>query len=249
MSGDEADAPARQATVTLVAGASGGCGASLFAGALALALARDGAATWLVELDLERGDRGEAWGMPRGRTLGDLAVVAQELEARHLRQAAHAGPGGLRVLNAPPHPGAADPWTAPTVGRLVRAARVAAGAQGHVVVDAGTGLPAPVRAASQQADDVLIVCSPAVPSIRRARRLVEALASSGAKARCGLVVGCGPAPREIGARALARVAGVPVRGELPWVPAEAARLAAGQWPTGRRRRLAAAVATLAGELT
>lgn len=234
------------ASVTLVVGANGGCGASLLAGALALATARAGEGAWLIELDLGRGDRGEAWAMPPGRTLADLVVVADEIEGRHLHQAAHAGPAGLHVLNAPSGAGGADAWTAAAVTRLVSAARAAAGPRGRVVLDGGTGPSGPVRAAAGAADLVLVVCSPTVGAVRRARRLMEALASSGgALATSALVVARGPGARELGARAVARAASAPVRGELPWSPGEASRLGCGQWPTGRRARLACAVAALA----
>lgn len=232
-----------QAVVILVAGANGGCGASLLAGALALASARAEGGAWLVELDLDRGDRGEAWGMPGERTLGDLLLVAGEMEARHLRQAAHTGPYGLRVVNAPPDPGAAGAWSPEAIRRLVRSARAAAGAGGCAVVDAGTGLSAAARAAAAEADVTLIVCSPTVGAARRARRLVAALPHSSSE-RCGLVLVRGPAPREIGAAALARAASAHVRAELPWSPGEAARLVAGRWPSGRRRGLASAVQAL-----
>ena len=79
MSGGPDDA----ATATLVAGASGGCGASLLAGrSLALAWAQAGAAAWLVELDLERGDLAGAGSSPGDRTIADLRPVAAELDGR-----------------------------------------------------------------------------------------------------------------------------------------------------------------------
>ena len=232
-------------SVTVVAGANGGCGASLLAGAIALASARRGVGTWLVELDLDRGDRADAWGLPRDRTLSDLAVVASELEPRHLEQAAQPGPEGVRVLNAPPEPGTAGAWTGGAIMRLMEVARAAAGAGGRVIVDAGAGLSAAARAAAGDADAVIVVCSPTVAGVRRARRIVGALPDRGVGGRCGLVVARGSGPQELGAGAVARAASALVLGELPWSPAEADRLAAGRWPSGRRRRLAAAVDDLA----
>ncbi len=86
---------ARERTAVVVVGACGGCGASMIAGALALAWARDDARVWLMELDLERGDRGGAWDLPAERTLDDLAAVADELDSGHLNRAVHAHPSGV----------------------------------------------------------------------------------------------------------------------------------------------------------
>ncbi len=75
--------------VTVVAGASGGSGVTLLAGALALCVARAGAPAWLIELDLERADLGGSWDLPAARTLADLGAVIDELEESHLRRAVH----------------------------------------------------------------------------------------------------------------------------------------------------------------
>lgn len=237
------------AAVTLVVGANGGCGASLLAGALALHAARSGEGAWLVELDLDRGDRGEAWAMPVERTLADLLLVSDEMEERHLRQAAQVASGGLQVINAPSVPGAAGDWAEAAVVGLVEAARRAAGPRGHVVLDGGTGASAPVRAAAADADAVLVVCGPTVAAVRRARRVIDVLGGRAGSGRsCALVVARGSGARDLGRRAIARVASAPVRGELPWSPAEASHLGCGQWPPGRRGRLACAVAALAEEV-
>ena len=114
MSGD--DGIRRPASVLLVAGADGGCGASLVAGALALAWARAGAPVWLLELDVDRADRADAWGLAGVRSLADLAGVAAELDARHIGHAAEEGPSGLRILGAPPVPGRATPGTTTRCG-------------------------------------------------------------------------------------------------------------------------------------
>ena len=235
-------------SLVVVVGANGGSGASLVAGALSLAWARAGIGSWLVEMDLERADLGDAWGLPAERTLEDLAAVAGEIDAAHLRHAAHVRPGGPHVLLAPARPGAADAWGPEAIRGLLTAARVAAGAGGRVVVDGGLGLSPSSRVAAADADGVLVQCGPTVAAARRARRVIEALTVSGAGSRCGLVVAGGPGDREISARSLARVAGAPVLGEIPWIPREGAALVSGRWPGGGRQRLARAIEALAGSL-
>lgn len=229
---------------TVVVGACGGCGASLVAGALALRWAADGSRPWLVELDLERGDLAGAWDLPADRTIADLAAVASELDARHARAAAIPHPSGVHVLAAPGRPGGAAAWDDAAVLRLV----AVVSAEGRTVVDAGAGLSPVAAAAAEGAGGVLVVCPPTLAAARRARGVLAGLAERGAGARGALVVARGPGRAEIGARALGRALGANVVAEIPWLEAEARDIGAGRWPSGRRRRLRAAVEGLAEAL-
>ena len=233
---------ARDWRVTVVVGACGGCGATLLAGAIGLWRARAGETAWIVELDQERGDLAGAWDLPPVRTLADLASVADELDEAQLDRAAHLHESGLRLLLAPPGAGGAAAWRGPADARLV--GEIAA-AGGHVVVDAGPGWSLALDLAAGARAGLLVVCPPTLAAARRARRLVDALGEDGAR-RCALVLSDAPDRGELGARALGRAVGAPVAVELPWRPREAAELAAGRWPRGRRPRLAGAVARLVG---
>jgi MinD-like ATPase involved in chromosome partitioning or flagellar assembly len=217
----------------VVAGASGGCGASLVAGALALCWAAAGVRTWLVELDLERGDLAGAWGLPADRTIADLAPVSGELDAGHLRAAAFPHPAGVSLLPAPGLPGAADAWDDDGLRRLVDAVA----AEGRAVVDAGAGLGRAGLVAAARSSRVLVVCPPTLAGARRARRLLEALGSCGAAGRAAVVVAAWPERGEIGARALGKALAATVVAELPWCRREGAELSSGRWAPGRRRRL------------
>jgi pilus assembly protein CpaE len=228
----------------VVLGASGGCGASTVAGALALCWAVEGTRPWLVELDLERGDLAGAWDLPRERTVADLAPVAAELDAGHVRAAAFPHPSGVVVLAGPGAPGAEAGWDRSSIHRLVE---VVAG-QGRVAVDAGPGLSPVAAAAVERAGRILVVCAPTLAAARRSRRLIEAAAERGAEGRTAVVVAQGPSRAEIGARALGRALGASVAAELPWAHADAGELGAGRWPSGRRRPLRAAVERLAEAL-
>jgi pilus assembly protein CpaE len=110
----------------LVIGAAGGCGASTVAGALALAWARAGRPSRLIELDLERGDLAGAWGIPAERTIADLLPVLAELTTEHVERAAYVHPSGCSLLLAPALPGAGRPWDEAATARLLAAARAAA---------------------------------------------------------------------------------------------------------------------------
>ncbi len=228
----------------VVVGACGGCGASLVAGGIALAWAAAGEATWLVEIDVERGDLAGAWGVSVERGLADLASVSAELDAGHLRQAGHAHSSGAMLVLGPGTPGAGSPWDAAGVARLVEVA----GGEGRVVLDAGAGLSTLAIAAAEAATRVLLVCPPSVAAARRARRLVEALAGTGADRRSALVVSAVPGGSDLSARALARAVGVEVVAEVPWDEGDARQIAVGRWPGGRRRGLGAALSRLSEAL-
>ena len=231
--------------VVLVLGASGGCGASTLAGAIALAWQREHPGAWLVEADARRGDVAAAWDLPGGRTLADLGGVIDEIGARHVRAATEEHASGVSVLVAPAGPGG-EAWAdAPAGRRLGGALGDAAGPDGRCAIDGGTGMSELARGLAGAATSVLVVCAPRIASARRARSLASALAGAGGAT--GLVVARGPGPAELGTRSIARATGLPVRGELPWSPAEAAELGAGRWPRGRRRSLRSEVARLAGE--
>lgn len=216
----------------VVIGAAGGCGATLLAGALAVAAARRGERSMLVELDLVNGDLAGAWELAAARTLADLAPVSAELDAGHLRAAAHPHASGVAVVPAGPGPHA--PWSGEAVGRLL----ALAGAEGRAAVDAGTGPSETALAAAAAADAVLVVCPRSVAGVRRARRLVGALAAAGVERSCALVVAAAPGGRvELSAAAASAAVGVQAVGDLPWRPGEADQLGAGDWPSGRRSRL------------
>lgn len=239
MSGRPDDA----ATATLVVGACGGSGSSLLAASLALAWAREGTTAWLVDLDLDRGDLAACWGVVGERTIADLRPVAAEVDAAHVRHAGRVHPSGATLLPAPGLPGSAAAWGAPETGFLVGAACAAAGAAGRVVLDAGTGVPA--EGAAEGAGAILLVCPPALSGARRAAAVLDLLGRRGTAARCAVVVGGRSTRGELSARALGRLLGTPVVGELPWSPREAEGLAAGRWPAGRRARLGRAVSAIA----
>jgi MinD-like ATPase involved in chromosome partitioning or flagellar assembly len=175
------------------------------------------------------------------RLLADLAAVAAELDAGHLRAVAVPHPSGVSVLPGPGAPGADAAWDDAGVARLV----AAAAGEGRVVVDAGAGLGRAGLAASERSSGVLVVCPPTLAGARRARRLLDVLATRGVGGRSAVVVNAGPERAEVGARALGRALAANVVGELPWARGEGVELSAGRWSPGRRRRLHRAVERLA----
>lgn len=230
------------ARTVVVVGAAGGCGASLVASGLALAGAGVAGPVTLIDLDLSGGDLAGAWGLRAQRTLDDLAAVAGTVTADHLRRAAVTREDGIRMVAATAGE-SAGAWTAEHAGQLV----AVAAATGPVVVDAGSGLTAGAGAL-EIATGAVLVCPATVGGARRAAVLLDRWRRAGIDERLALVWARGPGGGELSPRALERLLGVHVAARLPWAPREARDLAAGRWPSGRRRPLRAAIETLAEAL-
>jgi pilus assembly protein CpaE len=229
-------------TMVLVLGATGGCGATTLACALALAWVRAGRSTLLLELDLDRGDLAGSLDVVPERTVADLLPVSAELTAEHLRRAAYPHRSGLSVLLGPGRAGTELAWPDSGLERLVGTA----GAQTLCVVDGGTGLGRASAAAARVARQVVIVAPGSVAGARRARRLAAVL-GSGRAPRLVVAAPRGSADEELSPRALGLAAAIDLAGELPRSEREAAQLVGGRWPT-RRGRLVRSVEALAGAL-
>jgi pilus assembly protein CpaE len=146
-----------------VVGAKGGCGASLVATNLAIALARHGTA---LLVDLHRGDGNDdlLLDLRPERTWADLLPVAAELEARHLDLATQDHLSGLRFLAAP-----SDPTQLDT--RLVRLLQSLAARVHWLVLD----VPPAAREATV-ADTIVLVTTPDPPALRNVQRLLQRMA-------------------------------------------------------------------------
>jgi pilus assembly protein CpaE len=143
-----------------VVGAKGGCGASLVATNLAIALARYGT-TLLVDHHSGDGTDDLLLDLRSERSWADLLPVAGELETRHLDLATLAHPAGLRFLAGPPDPTPKDTRLAVLLSAL--AARF-----DWLVLD----LPSAAGEATF-ADTIVVVTTPDPPALRNAQRLLQ----------------------------------------------------------------------------
>lgn len=218
-------------------GASGGCGTTTIAIAVALAVQRAGGSSVLAELDLARGDIAGLLGVPRERSIADLAEVSEDLTDTHVAAVAYPHRSGIRVLFAPP-PSCGGVWTRDAVQRLLIAARAA----GFVVSDISGGLSEAALGAVDQGAHPVVVAPATSAGARRAALLAEALPSDREVSLALSQIG---GRREMTARAARRRTGLQVVAEVPDSPREACSLAVGRWPTARRGRLAGAIQTLA----
>ena len=147
-----------------IVGSKGGCGASLVATNLALALTRHGA-TLLV--DLHNGDGADdlLLDLRPEHSWADLLAVAGELDPRQLDLASTRHPGGLRFLASPPRP--IPVQASPLIPLLLQALTARCD---WLVLD----LPSS-SAETQLADTLVIVATPDPPALRNAQRLLERL--------------------------------------------------------------------------
>lgn len=228
-------------TLTVVMGAAGGVGTTTTACGLALATAAAGRPVALVELDLERGDLAGSWGVPSERTLDDLTAVIEELRPNHVEMVCHRHPSGVWLLLAPRRPGAQLWWDASATRLLLHSTRLL----GEVVADAGPSLGPHVQEACRQASRIVIVTPPTVAGVRRLAGLNDVLDAWGVAASRCVISNRGVGRDHLAARQVARLAEVPIDGELPASPHEADDLHAGQWRV-RRGRQTGLAATLDG---
>ncbi|MCL2424208.1 MAG: hypothetical protein FWD11_10015 [Micrococcales bacterium] len=159
------DTTGRAGRVIVVAGAKGGVGATTFAMLAAQSMVGV-RSVGLVDFDLQAGDLAPYMGVQARRSVVDLVQLATNLSGRVLREITYEV-HGLRLLTAPSQGERAEEMT-------VRAARAIASAlrfQFDVsVVDVGNHLTEASAALIEDADQVVLLTTPDLPSLRAARR-------------------------------------------------------------------------------
>ncbi len=165
--------------VLTVFSAKGGCGASLIATNLALALAHS-APTLLLDLHSQEGTDDLLLDLRSPHAWPELLPVAGELTDRHIELVGCRHPEGLVLLAAPAS--GTDPTLAQGTQSLLDAL---ARRYTWVIVDApsGTWSPAP----AELSDTLLLVTTADPPALRCAKRLLLAR-PQGAHGRVGLVL-------------------------------------------------------------
>lgn len=151
----------------VLAGGKGGVGTTTIAVNLAVALARQGKNTLLVDGDLGKADAAALCGAREGAAIGDVLAGRRRLE-----EAIQKVPAGISVL-----PGA---WATgqltdcnPTAQERLIAALSDLGEYQWVVVDAGCGLNRSSERFWQSADPLLLVTSPESTSLMNAYAAVK----------------------------------------------------------------------------
>jgi pilus assembly protein CpaE len=163
---------ARRRTIVVVS-AKGGAGKTVVAVNLAAVIALgDRRQAAIVDLDLQFGDVATALLLTPEHTIMDAVETTQAgSTALKVFLARHA-PTDLFALCAPEDPGAGERITGTMVGTIIEAL---AKEFRYQVIDTSAGLEEHTLVALDRATDVVIVVDLDVPSVRGARKLMEAL--------------------------------------------------------------------------
>jgi secretion/DNA translocation related CpaE-like protein len=236
---DAVEPPARPGSVVCVTGGRGGAGASVLAGALALAASRQRVRTLLVDADPLGGGLDLLLGQEESDGARWSDLVAREGRVSHTAlQAALPSFAGLTLLSF--HRGEADPIPAEAMRSVLEAGR-----RGFdlVVVDLPRHLDQAAVEALGRAATTLLVVTADVRGVLAAAQVLTGLRGHTGEVRA--VVRSGVLNDDVGATSL----GVPYGGSLPDQPRLAAALDRGDVPPlGRRTSLGRFCAAFLHEL-
>jgi MinD-like ATPase involved in chromosome partitioning or flagellar assembly len=170
---ERAGGQAKLSRVIMVSSTKGGTGKTSIAVNLAVGLAEVRLRTLLIDLDVQFGDVGIVLGLDRPtKTIYDLTASPGELDAERLRGYTLKHSSGLNILAAP---------LRPEVGENVDAARIAAvlqtarGMYDAIVVDTAPLFDGPMLTALDRSDQLLLVSTPDVPSMKNVRLALQTL--------------------------------------------------------------------------
>ena len=172
--------------VVTVFSPKGGSGKTVLATNLAVAAARSGQKTLLVDLDLQFGDSALTLAMTPRATIADLAASSGNVDGEKLKSFVTTDDRtGVAVLPAPQRPEQADLVGQAELAAVLDAARHAYDA---VVIDTGPLFDAAVLAALDHSDQLLLVSNPEVTSLKNVRIGLETIDRLGfARERVSLV--------------------------------------------------------------
>jgi pilus assembly protein CpaE len=164
--GKDVPGKARPGTVIAVVSASGGSGKTFLATNLAYHLQSTyEKQVCLVDLDLQFGELSTALRLKPRHTIHDLLNTDEETDdlGPRLEQHLELHESGIRVLAAPDDPEQADAIEAIDVARVIDAAR---SRFDYVIVDTPTALSEAVLVALEQADQIFVLATLDLPSVR-----------------------------------------------------------------------------------
>lgn len=175
--------PGEGGTVVAFLKAGGGVGATSLAVHAACSMARggtdaspDGGTVCLLDFDLQFGAAAMHLDVEHAASLIELPDMSRRFDGTLLRSAMAHHRSGIDLLPAPKSLHPLDVVAPETVVTLVRAA---AADYRQVLVDLPPTWTAWTRAVLAEADAIVLVLRPDVPSIRQARRQIETLAAEG----------------------------------------------------------------------
>jgi pilus assembly protein CpaE len=128
--------------------------------------------TLLLDLDLQFGDAAIMLGIEPEKTIYDLVVAPGELDPEKLAGYTTRHESGMDILPAPLRPEDAELVTEAKIGRLLEVARTS---YDLIVVDTSPFFHGPMLATLDQTDELLLVCSLDVPTLKNVRLSLQTL--------------------------------------------------------------------------
>jgi MinD-like ATPase involved in chromosome partitioning or flagellar assembly len=192
----------------------GGSGKTVLATNIAVAAARSGVNTLLVDLDLQFGDAALALAVPPRATIADLAGSSGDIDAEKLSAFVCTEPKtSLSLLAAPKRPEEAQILGQAELGAVLDAARSTYGA---VVIDTGPLFDGAVLAALDRTDQLLLVCNPEITSLKNVRIGLDTLDRLGfSRDRVSIVANRLGSPGGVGRRGIEEALEAEISFELP----------------------------------
>jgi Flp pilus assembly CpaE family ATPase len=159
-----ANGAGQKGKIVTVFSPKGGSGKTVLATNIAVAAARSGTNTLLVDFDLQFGDSALTLGVNPRATIADLAGSSGAVDVEKLKAFVSQDTGTtLELLAAPRRPEEAEMVRQADLEAMLDAARSAYDA---IVVDTGPLFDGPMIAALDRTDQLLLVCNPEVTSLK-----------------------------------------------------------------------------------
>lgn len=210
---------------TVVIGATGGCGVTTIACAIALSQSTGQAVPVLVDADLHRGGPGALWSMDAARGMDDLVALGSDVDAGHAALLVHRHACGVDVLAGCSSAGS------PVVHDSAACEAIAAhvSSRGSWVADGGRGDARLCASLVARADRVLVV---APCTLQGAARSADVVARLGGRPFTGIAARWCPGER-VASRVLARFLGAAEVLEIGKDDRGASDVASARMPRGR----------------
>jgi pilus assembly protein CpaE len=165
--------PGRRGRIVTVFSPKGGTGKTVISTNAAAAVAKyEGKKALLLDLDLQFGDAAIMLGIEPEKTIYDLVVAPGELDTEKLAGYVTRHGSNLDVLPAPLRPEDAELVTETKLGKLLEVARES---YDVIVVDTSPFFHGPMLATLDRTDELLLVCSLDVPTLKNVRLALQTL--------------------------------------------------------------------------
>jgi len=203
----------RRGRIVTVFGAKGGTGKSIVCTNLGIALTLAGARTCLIDLDLAFGDVAVMLSLVPERTIADAIPMADTLDAAGVESLISPHISGLDTILAPSEPRTAESVSADLVARLFP---LITGLYDIVLVDTPPAFTEHVLAALDVTDELVLVTTPEVPSIKNLKLTLQTLDLLGFPGeRRKIVLNRADARLRLGAADVSSMIEMPVHVEVP----------------------------------